>query len=254
MAARAIWKGVIRFEDVELPVKLYSAIEDRNVHFRLLNEKTKNRLKQRMVNPSTGKAVEYSEARRGVEVDPGVFVLLDEEEQEELKPEKSREIRLSGFVDPETIHHQWYDRPYYLGPDENEVDYFSFVEALARQEKEGVAHWVMRNKEYAGALRVEAGYLMMVTLRSADGIIEASALEAPQGRDLNPKEEELGERFIDTLEAEFDPDAYHDEYRGRVLQLIEAKQAGQTLDVEEYEAEAATTSLAEALEASLGGS
>ena len=112
MAARAMWKGRIRFGDVDVPVKLYSAIKSTGgVHFRLLHEKDLEPVKQQMVNPETGKVVEYENVRRAFPTDDGVLVMLDEDELAELEPEGSRDIEITRFVDPEVITHQWYDVP-----------------------------------------------------------------------------------------------------------------------------------------------
>lgn len=238
MAARAIWKGVIRFADVELPVKLYSAVEDRKVHFRLLDAEApageQTRVQQRMVEPRSGDAVPREETKKGYEVEPGVFVVLEPEELEELQPEASRHIEVTRFVDPAQLNHQWYERPYYLGPDDGEAatrDYFALAEALAKQGKEGVARWVMRKKSYVGALRPEGDHLMLISLRHAGEVVPASALEAPSGRALDAKEVGMAEQLISALEGDFDPERYQDEYRQRVLELIEAKAEGRTIEV-----------------------
>lgn len=262
MAARAIWKGVIRFEDVELPVKLYSAVEDRKVHFRLLDAEApsgeQTRVQQRMVEPRSGDAVPREETKKGYEVEPGVYVVLEPEELEELQPEESRNIEITRFLDPAQLNHQWYERPYYLGPDSQAGgeqatrDYFALAEALAKEEKEGVARWVMRKKSYVGALRPEGDHLMLISLRHAGEVVPASALEAPRGRALDAKEVGMAEQLISALEGDFDPERYQDEYRQRVLELIEAKAEGRTIEVPKPEPPAEEPEdLVGALEASI---
>lgn len=255
MAARAIWKGTVRFADLAVPVKLYSAVEDRKVHFRLLDDEAKGRVRQQMVAPASGDPVPKEEIQKGFEAEPGVFVLLDEEELEELRPEPSRDIDVTRFVDEAEIDHQWYERPYYLGPDGGDEvtrDYFALAEALSKRGEEGVARWVMRNKEYVGALRPEGDHLMLMSLRHAGEVIPASALEPPGGRDLDAKEVAMAEQLIEALADDFEPESYRDEYRERVLELIEAKAEGRTIALEKPEAEAPEPeSLAGALEASL---
>ncbi|MGH7464777.1 MAG: Ku protein [Longimicrobiales bacterium] len=230
MAARAIWKGRIRFGDVDVPVKLYSAVKSTSgVHFRLLHEKDLEPVKQEMVNPQTGKVVEYERVRRAFPTADGVLVMLDEDELAELEPEASRDIEITRFVEPETITHQWYDRPYYLGPDDSEADYFALAEALRKQKKEGVARWVMRKKEYVGALRLEHDHLMLMTLRHAGEVVPASVLEAPGGRTLDKREIQMAKQLVAALEGDLDLTAYRDEYRERVLELVEAKAEGKVL-------------------------
>jgi DNA end-binding protein Ku len=251
MAARAIWKGIIRCDDFRLPVRLYSAVQDRSVHFRLLHDQDQVRVRQRLVNSVTGESVEYKQARRGSEVERGIFVMLNEDELSSLEPEASRDIDVICFLDPDAINHQWYERPYYLGPDGENDSYFALVGALQQEEKEGVARWVMRRKEYVGALRAEGDYLALITLRHADEVIPASALEAPTGRDFQPREASMAEQLLQALDDTFRPGDYHDEHRQRVLDLIAAKQRGETIEFEEPEERRETDALADALKASL---
>lgn len=252
MGARAIWKGVIRFGDEQLPVKLYSAVEDRNIHFHLLHNQDMVRLKQRLVNAETGKTVEFASAQRGFEVERNQFVVLKDEQLKSLTPEPSRDITITRFVTAELIDPQWYDRPYFLGPDDDELGrYFAMATALTETDMLGVARWVMRDKSYLGALRAEGDYLMLNTMRFAGQVISASDLDPPQGRPLEKREHQLARQLIEALEDDFDPAEYRDEYRQRVMELIEAKSHGRKVKVREYVAKPATRSLAKSLEASL---
>lgn len=251
MAARAIWKGIIALGDSRVPVKLYSAVEDRRVHFRLLDDENFTPVKQRMVNPRTGEEVPRDEVRKGYETAEGAFVILGEQELETVEPEGTRDIEISRFVEPASIGHAWYDRPYFLGPDGDEAPYFALAEALRNSDREGVAHWVMRKKEYSGALRVDGDYLMLVTLRRAGEVIPASALEPPAGRQPDAKEFEMADQLLSALEDDFDPAAYHNEYRERVMELVEAKATGATIQPAEGEPEPAAASLDEALAESI---
>jgi DNA end-binding protein Ku len=249
--ARAIWSGEISFGSVNLPVKLYSAVKDKSIHFRLLDETKREPVKQHMVDAESGDEVPYKEARRAVQVGKNRLVILDEEELEELEPESSREIEVTRFVKPEVITHEWYDRPYYLGPNGDSDRYFALVEALRSEGKEGVARWVMRNKEYVGALRVEGDHLMMVTLRHAGEVIPASALPSPGGREVSKRELEMARQLVETMIEEFDPTAFRDEYRERVLELVDAKAKGKVLRMPKVKEKKADTSLAAALERSI---
>jgi DNA end-binding protein Ku len=259
VAARAIWKGVIRFADVELPVKLYSAVEDRTVHFNLLDRDAGSRVKQRMVVPSSGDPVPREEIRKGFETRPGEFVVLSDEEVEELSPEASRDIEITRFVPEAEVDHTWYDRPYSLGPDDSGGDdvgrdYFALAEALAKRGREGVARWVMRNKEYVGALRAEGDHLALITLRHPGEVIPADALSPPGGRKLDAKELDMAEQLVDALADDFEPESYADDYRERVMELLEAKAGGETIEVKAPEPEKEESDdLAGALEASLAG-
>ncbi|MCE8013598.1 non-homologous end joining protein Ku [Billgrantia desiderata] len=251
MAARAMWKGVIRFAEVEVPVKLYSAVQDRSVHFRLLHAKDRSPVKQAMVNPDTDEVVPHAETRRAYRTDEGSLVVFDKQELEALEPDSGRDIEVIRFMPPQAIDHRWYDRPYYLGPDGSESLYFALAEALANSGKEGLARWVMRKKSYVGALRLHRGVPMLMSLRHEEQVVPVDALEPPKGKALDAKELDMARQLIGMLEAEFDPDEYHDEYRERVLELIEAKRRGKSVKVTPIRRREASDDLSKALEASL---
>jgi DNA end-binding protein Ku len=251
MAARAIWKANLRFGAVEVPVKLYSAVQDRAVHFRLLDAKRHEPIKQHMVDPDSGDVVESGDIRRAFPTDEGDLVILDEEELERVLPKASRDIEISRFVPPAQITHQWYDRPYFLGPDGDDEAYFALAAALRKRGVDGVAHWTMRNKEYVGALRAEGDYLMLITLRHAGEVVPASALTPPTGRALDDREVAMAKQLVAAMEDPFDIAAYHDEYRERVVELMEAKAAGKVVKFPKAAAKKTDASLAEVLERSL---
>ncbi len=253
MAARAIWKGIISFEDVEVPVKLYSAVEDRNIRFRLLHRKDGQPVKQVMVNPENDSIVPYQETQRVYRTDEGAQVLITQDELEETKPTKSRQIDVLRFLPQEAIDHRWYDRPYYLGPDGSMEAYSALTEALRSSEREGLAHWVMRNKEYYGALRLFQGYPMLMSLRYQEEVLSAEELQPPKGKALDKKELAMARQLIGMLEASFEPEEYQDEYRERVLEMIEEKRKGGRIERPARPRKQPSDNIAEALEASLKG-
>lgn len=251
MGARSIWKASIRVGEVEVPVKLYSAVQDRAVHFRLLDAKRHEPVKQHMIDPDTGKVVEPEQIRRAWEGDEGQLVILDEEELEEVAPGVSREIEITRFLPHGEITHEWYDRPYYLGPDEEEGPYFALAQALRKRKVEALARWVMRGKEYVGALRAEGDYLMLITLRHAGEVIPASALPAPGGRALDAREVAMARQLVESMEDRFDISEWHDEYRERVRELVEAKAAGKVLKFPKAPVRDTEADLADVLEQSV---
>lgn len=226
MAARAMWKGSLKLGKTGVPVKLYSAVTERTVHFRLLHKTDKAPVKQKMVNPESDKEVEYENIQKAFPLGRGRLVLLEDEELEKIEPEPSRDIEITRFVNPADIDHRWYERPYYLGPDGNTGAYFALAEALKRKEKEGVARWVMRKKEYIGSLAEEDGYLTLITLRNAEEVIDADALKPPAGRSLEKRELQMAQQLVDALSGDFEPEQYRDEYRARVMELIETRARG----------------------------
>jgi DNA end-binding protein Ku len=204
-----------------------------------------------MVNPETGKVVDHEDIQRAYQTETGELILLDDDELEELKPTASRDIEITRFVDPDQISSDWYDRPYFLGPDGDAAAYFALAAALGKRKQEGVARWVMRKKEYVGALRLEGDYLMLITLRHAGEVVPSSALNAPKGRELDKRELTMAKQLVAALEDELDMTQFRDEYRERVLELVEAKAEGKVVRFPEVERREERGSLADALERSI---
>src|SRR2546423_13862273 len=226
MAARAIWKGELKVTSTRVPVKLYSAVQDRTVRFHILEQKSKTRVKQHMVEPESGKEITKDEIQKGFEVEPGTFVILNEEELQKLEPEASREIEITQFVPPTEIPPEYFDRPYYLGPDGDESAYFALAEALQNKEREGVVRWVMRKQPYVGALRTQDDHLMLFTLRNAEEVLSAKDLPRPSGRAPEKKELTMATQLVELLKGEFNPKEYKEEYRERVMEFVEKKAKG----------------------------
>jgi DNA end-binding protein Ku len=196
-----------------------------------------------MVEPDKGEEVTDDKIQKGYEAEPGTFVILTDEDLESIKPKPSREIEITGFVPADEIHQQFYERPYYLAPDHDEEDYFAFAEALANTEREGIASWVMRNKEYSGALSSQDGYLILSTLRNSDEVISATELPKPTGRAPNQKEINMAQQLVSLLADEFKPEEYKDEYRERLMEFIERKAKGHAPRLSVVKAKRKTTSL-----------
>lgn len=251
MTARAMWRATLRLGAAAVPVKLYSAVQDRRVRFHLLHADDLVPVKQRMVHPDTGDPVPPEEVRRGVEVERGVFVLVDEEELEALEPPASRDVEVLRLVPRGALRSQWYDRPYWLGPDGDDDAYFALAHELERRGREGLARWTLRKKERVGALGAARGRLSLTTLRSADEVLGLDALPAPGGRTLDAREVSLAERLVEALQDRFDPGAFRDEHRERVEALIASKARGEVVKLERPRARRASRSLTKALEASL---
>jgi DNA end-binding protein Ku len=174
--------------------------------------------------------------------------MLTPKELEELEPETSREIDLMRFVPASLLSDQWYDRPYYLGPDENDKAYFALADALESRKVLGIARWAMRKKRYVGALAALDGYLMMVTLRRAEQVLEPPEVKTAP---VDARELKLAERLVEEISGEFDAELWQDEYHDRVCKLIEAKRRGKQVDLAPPKRKAVSGGLAEQLRHSL---
>jgi DNA end-binding protein Ku len=248
---RAIWKGELQLGQQQLAVKLYSAVEDRSVHFHMLHAKDQAPVEQHIVRKDTGRDVEKQKIRKAFALTQDTAVILQPEELEKLAPPESRQIHLCRFVPPSLLGDQWYDRPYYLGPDEADDSYFALAEALERTKVVGIARWVMRKKRYLGALSSIDGYLTMTTLRRADQVLSFSGIEPAKTAQPQANELKLAQQLVSSIEADFDPSLWKNEYRQRLCKLIEAKARGEKLAPIVPKKRAPKANLADSLRASI---
>lgn len=221
-----MWKGILKVGSSAVPVKLYSAVENRDIHFHLLQSGTNSRVKQHMIRPDDREQVTEEQIRKGYEIEPGEFVVIKDTETQQLKPKESREVRFTRFVSPSAVGSEWYERPYYLGPDGEEAKYFALAEAIRNRKVEGIARWAMRGKSYVGAVLTYGDYLVLIKLRYAEEVLSVRELPAPTGRPLDEKELRMAEDLVSALEGEFNPEQFRDEYRHKLMEFIEAKARG----------------------------
>jgi DNA end-binding protein Ku len=247
-----MWKGTLVIGDERVPIKLYAAVEDTAVHFHLLHDDDGVRVQQRLVNPESGEAVPADQVHKGYAVEPGVFVLLERDELAELQPEASRDVDVSEFVPASAIPSAWFERPYHLGPDRSAKEYRALARALEQEERQGIAHWVMRGKRYTGALRAKDGELSLITLRDREEVLAPPALKPASTRDASKQELALAEQLVTSLKGELDMSAFRNEQRARVRELVQKKAEGKSVRLEQPKTRKASgDSLVAALRASL---
>jgi DNA end-binding protein Ku len=252
-----MWSGAISFGLVNVPVKLYSAVNRKTVRFHQLNGKTGTRIAQKRVDPATGEEVNYEDLVKGYELTKERYVIITPEELESLDPEKSRTIDIEDFVDLVDIDPVYYDHPYYLIPDKGAAKaYGLLLNAMRESGKVAIARVVLRTKENLVAIRPAPGnVLMMETMIFADEVVPADEIDdLPEAKELKASDRELkmAQQLIDSLSSDFEPEKYHDEYREKVLELIERKAAGEEIAVQpEAPAPKKVPDLMAALEASL---
>ena len=255
---RAIWSGAISFGLVNIPVKLYSAVQRKTVRFHQLDAKDNTRIQQKRVNPQTGREVPYEELVKGYEISPDRYVVISPDELDSLQPEKTRAIDIEDFVDLDEIDPIYYDHPYYLLPDKGaDKAYALLLNAMRDANKVAVARVVIRSKENLVAIRPRDGILAMETLLFGDEVVSPDSFdERPEGKDAkaNKRELDMAKQLIGSLSNDFDPDKYRDTYRDAVLDLIERKSQGEEIVVQEpEEAPEKVPDLMAALEASIAG-
>jgi DNA end-binding protein Ku len=253
---RSIWSGAISFGLINVPIKLYSAVSRKTVRFHQLNEETGNRIQQKRVDPETGEEVPYEKIVKGYELTRDRYVIVRPEELDALDPEKTRTIDIEDFVDLDEIDPVFYDHPYYLVPDKGAAKaYGLLLGAMERAGKVAIARVVLRSKEQLVAIRPAGDLLMMETMIFHDEVVPSDDIDdLPDAKELKASDRELkmAEQLIDSLSTDFEPGKYHDEYREKVLDLIERKAQGEEIAIQpEAPAPAKVPDLMAALEASL---
>jgi DNA end-binding protein Ku len=259
---RAIWSGAISFGLVNVPVKMYSATSPKTVRFHQLSAKTGARIKQKRVDPSTGDEIAFEDIVKGFEVSPERYVLIAPDELDALDPKATHTIDIEEFVDLAEIDPIYYDHSYYLAPGAGGAKaYRLLLEAMGEAGKVAIGRIVIRSKQQLCALRPigntpsDTGALGLSTMLfgdevlSPDRIDELDALADAQASD---RELKMAQQLISSLSADFDPARFTDDYRERVLDLIERKAAGEEIAVApEAEESLPAPDLMAALEASL---
>ena len=225
---RAIWSGSISFGLVNIPVKLYSAVRDREVHFHMLHQEDGQRIKQQLVCPAEDRVVSRSDVVKGYEVSADQYVVVTDDELEALEPKATRMIEMLDFVKISEIDPVFFQHPYYLVPDEQSGKaYGLLLTAMRDSERIGVGKLVMRGKEYLVAIRPYDTMIVLETMHFAEEVVSASDIEEmPEQPEATERELKLAGQIIDALADSFDPARYHDDYRDAVRALIDSKVEG----------------------------
>jgi DNA end-binding protein Ku len=254
--ARAIWSGAISFGLVNVPVKLYSATSPKTVRFHQLSAKTGVRIRQKRVDPSTDEEVAYEDIVKGYEITPDQYVMIDPDELDALDPKATKTIDIEEFVSLVEIDPIYYDHSYYLAPSAGGAKpYRLLLDAMNEAGKVGIGRVVLRSKQQLCALRPTGEVLTLTTMLWGDEVLapdRLDELDSVAESEASDRELKMAEQLIESLSAAWDPAQFHDEYRERVLELIERKAAGEEIAVQpQAEEPAAAPDLMAALEASL---
>jgi DNA end-binding protein Ku len=235
--ARPTWRGAISFGLVSVPVQLFTAVRSHDVRFRQLHRETKRPVRQKRVDAETGDEVAYEDIVKGYELGEGRYVVVDTDELAELDPKASRVIDIHDYVDQEQIDPIQYDRAYYLAPDGETAakPYKLLAAAMQRSGKVAIAEFVMRGKSYLAAVRARDGMLLLSTMHYSDEVADPAEL-APEALDLDgvevrDRELVMAEQLIESMVTDFEPTAYRDRHRERLVEYLEAKAAGEQFEL-----------------------
>ncbi|KIL36495.1 DNA repair protein [Cohnella kolymensis] len=228
-----VWKGAISFGLVHVPVKMFTATEDKDVHLRMIHKNCGTPISYTRSCPHCTTEVEWEDISRGYEYEKGRFVLFDDEELDAIKPENTRTIQILDFVDLTEIDPVYFAKPYYLSPDQaGSGAYNLLLEAMRQSGKIGIAQIAIRSKSSLAAIRALNNCICMETMHFPDEIRSlAQVPNLPQQANINERELTMARMLIDQLSAPFEPEKYTDEYRAALQDAIQRKIAGQGIDV-----------------------
>jgi DNA end-binding protein Ku len=253
---RAIWSGAISFGLVNVPIKLYSATSPKTVRFHQLHARDGVRIQQKRVCPADGEEVPYEDLVKGFEIAPERYVIIRQGELDALDPRHTKTIDIESFVELADIDPVYYDSAYHVVPSTGGAKpYALLLSAMEQAGKVAIGRFVLRTRQQLCALRPANGVLMLSTMLYGDEVNASDRLDELEGLDgveANKREVAMAEQLIESLSTPFDPTSYRDEYRERVLDLIDRKAAGEEVAVQPAAAApAAVPDLMAALEASV---
>lgn len=249
---KTMWRGAISFGLVSIPVRVYTATEEKTLRFNQLHEQDYGRIKYKRVCSKDGEEVPYDEIVKGFEYEKDRYVILTDEELESVPVESTRTIDIAQFVDREEIDPIYYKKTYYLGPEEAGVKAYQLLrEALREGNRVGVAKVSFRDKEHLAAVRLKDDVLVLDTMFWPDEIREAELPELEKKPKVQDKELQMATSLIENLTEGWNPDAYTDEYREALLDIVEKKVQGEEIEFIEAPEPTKVVDLMEALKQSV---
>jgi DNA end-binding protein Ku len=224
-----VWRGSIVFGLVNVAVKAFPAVRDNKVRFHQIDRTTGSRIGYEKVAKSTGEPVAKDDIDLGYELGSGEYVTFRKEEVDALRPESTRAVDITQFVDLSSIDPVFYERTYWLAPSDDAASraYRLLAAAMEREQRVGIGRVVMRNTEYLAAIRPLDGGLAMSTMRFADEVIDRSeVVELSEAPEPAAREVDLAVQIVESLTADWDPAAHHDEFTDQLRSMIEEKARG----------------------------
>ncbi|WP_113929270.1 Ku protein [Bacillus sp. P14.5] len=250
-----IWKGSISFGLVNIPIKLHAATEDKDIKMRSLHRECHTPIKYEKICPVCEKDLEYEDIVKGYEIAKGKFVVIEDEEIKELRDNsEEKAVEIVDFIKIEEIDPIYFNRSYFISPNEGGKKAYSLLrKALVESNKVGIAKIVMRSKEQLAVVRIYQNTMVMETIHFPDEVRQTSDVpNVPAEDEVGQKELDTAIMLIDQLSTEFEPEKYEDDYRKKLMDLIQSKQTGDKFVTPKEKAPAANvTDLMSALQASI---
>lgn len=232
---KAIWSGSIGFGLVNIPVKLYSAVQGTRLELDMLDSKTHSPIRYKRVSEKTGKEVPWEQIRKGYLYNDD-YVVLEPEDFEAASPKKSKIIEIEAFVEEQDIDDIYFETPYFLEPGKGgEKAYQLLFKALEKTKKVGLSRFVMRTSEHMAVIRPKDKYLLLQQLRFEEELRSAEDLKLPEGVRISPNELNMALELIKQYTASFDMSKYQDEYTKELMKIIKSKATGKKIPAKKME-------------------
>jgi DNA end-binding protein Ku len=252
MPPRSMWKGAISFGLVTIPVAVYPATEEKSVKFNQLHDEDMGRIRYKRVCEVDGEEVSYDHIVKGYELEKDRYVVLEDEDFDAVPVESSRTIDIQQFVDLEEIDPILYKKSYYLVPEETGAKAYALLRrALEEESKVGISKVSFRDKEHLAALRFKDDVFVLETMFWPDEIRAAEFDTVHEDGKIREQEVEMAKSLIENLSEPWNPDAFKDEYREALLEIVEKKAAGEEIEAAPEAQPARVVDLMEALKASV---
>ena len=252
---RSIWRGVLSFGMVAIPIRMYLATESSSkVSFNLLCPEHKTRIKNRRWCPEGEHEVQWGDVIKGYEYEKGSYVVMEDEDLEKLPLKSSKAIDIAGFIEDEELPGPiYYQSAYYLEPEKNAAKPYKLLQkTLEKNKRVAIAKFALRDRERLVSVRPLDGVLLLNTLHWPDEIRNTEDLDLPEDVTVSAKEVQMAQTLVDAMAMKFEPDEFKDEYKEAVDDIVRAKVEGkEVIEAAEPEAETTVVDLMAALKASV---
>lgn len=221
---RAIWKGSISFGLVNIPIGLYPATRKEDISFRQLREEDMSPIRYKRVADADGEEVPWEKIVKGYEYEKGQFVIVKDKDFEKAMPEATQSIDITEFVELSEIDPMFFDKPYYLEPQKGGKKAYALLrETLKETGKVGIARVVIKTRQHLAAVKPKEDALVLELMHFPDEVLEPAGLDLPREEKLGKKELDMAKSLVETMSGEWEPSQFKDEYRNKLIHLIEEK-------------------------------
>lgn len=226
---RPVWTGHISFGLIQIPVRLYSAEHRPDIQLRMLDSRNQARVRYERVNEITGEEVPWSEIVKAYELDEDNYVVLDEDELTEIKPEATKTLDIESFVDEKEIDCFFlFDKPYYLEPNKQSRKSYSLLrEVLNQTKKIGICRVVIRTRQYLAVIMVRGNALVANLIRFPQEVRKIDEFDIPKESlktlKVSKKDLEMSKSLVEAMSTTWKPGDYVDDYRMELLKYVEKK-------------------------------